>query len=315
MSPWLIGGVSQDQGNLLQELVGSAIAGASPTNPLAAIGSRIFHFFLFGTTVSLGFRPPWEIRWLSLPLMPIALGLWLIIIGYGVLKLRKPGSDRMGRCLMIGLVITLFMGFVLTPFGADPSGRYFLPLAIPLAILVADFLINLKGRYRKWLRALILIGLLGFNLWGTIESAVQKPPGITTQFNAITQIDRSQDQELIDFLVDQGERRGYSNYWVSYPLAFLSDEEIIFVPYLPYHLDFRYTSRDSRYKPYEDQVSSSDRVAYITTHHPQLDDYIRSSLTKLNVHWKERKIGDYQIFYQLSKVVTPSDIKLGIDSP
>jgi hypothetical protein len=184
-----------------------------------------------------------------------------------------------------------------------------------MALIVTDFLVDLRGRYRRWFRILLLIGLLGFNLWGTIESAFRKPPGITTQFNAITQVDHSQDHALIDFLTDQGERRGYSNYWVSYPLAFLSNEGLIFVPYLPYHLDFRYTLRDSRYGPYEDQVASSDQVAYITTHHPELDDYIRSSLTEMNVHWQESKIGDYQIFYQLSKVVTPSDMGLGINSP
>jgi hypothetical protein len=160
-----------------------------------------------------------------------------------------------------------------------------------------------------------LVGLLGFNLWGTVESALQKPPGITTQFNAITQIDHSQDDALIEFLTSKGETRGYSNYWVSYPLAFLSGEELIFVPHLPYHLDFRYTLRDSRYKPYEAQVALSDQVAYITTHHPELDDYIRSSLGGLKVDWQEAKIGDYQIFYQLSKVVSPTEIGLGVNSP
>lgn len=315
VSPWLVWGLSQGQGNLLQELAGSAIAGASPTDPLTAIGSRITNLLLFGSTVSLGFRPPWEIRWLSLPLMPIALVLWLIIIGHGILNLQRPGPGRMGRYVMIGLVITLILGFILTPFGADPSGRYFLPLAVPIALIVTDFLLDLRGRYRRWLRMLVLIGLLGFNLWGTVESAFQKPPGITTQFNATTQIDHSQDHALVAFLTDQGERRGYSNYWVSYPLAFLSNEELIFVPYLPYHLDFRYTRRDSRYGPYEDQVALSDRVAYITTHHPELDDHIRSSLKGLNVHWQEAKIGDYQIFYRLSKVVTPTDLGLEINSP
>lgn len=314
-SPWLVSGLSQGQGILIEELTGSAIAGASSTDFLTAIGSRITHLLLFGSTVSLGFRPPWEIRWLSLPLLPIALTLWLIIIGHGIRKLRRPGPDRLGRRVMIGLVITLLLGFILTPFGADPSGRYFLPLAAPMALIVTDFLVDLRGRYRRWLRTLVLIGLLGFNLWGTVESALRKPPGITTQFNAITQIDRSQDHALIAFLTDQAESKGYSNYWVSYPLAFLSQEELIFVPYLPYHLDFRYTLRDSRYGPYEAQVALSDRVAYITTHHPQLDDYIRSSFKGFNVHWQEAKIGDYQIFYQLSKVVTPTDMGLGINSP
>ncbi|HEY44869.1 MAG TPA: glycosyltransferase family 39 protein [Anaerolineae bacterium] len=313
--PWLGWGLFHDQGFLIQELAGSAIAGASPTDPLAAIGSRILHLLIFGSTVSLGFRPPWEIRWLSLPLMPFALIVWLIILGYGILSWRRPGPERLGRYLMMGIVFTLLLGFTLTPFGADPSGRYFLPLAVPMALLVTNFLVDLKGRYRTGLRVLILLGLLGFNLWGTIESAIRNPPGITTQFDEVTQIDHSQDRALIHFLSERGESRGYSNYWVSYPLAFLSNEDLIFVPYLPYHLDFRYTPRDSRYEPYEDQVAISERVAYITTHHPALDEYIRSSFKGLDVRWKEVRIGDYQIFYNLSRVVVPTEIGLGILSP
>jgi 4-amino-4-deoxy-L-arabinose transferase-like glycosyltransferase len=313
--PWFGWGLFHGQDLPIQELAGSAIAGASPTEPLTAIGSRALYLLVFGITVSLGFRPPWEIRWLSLPLMPFALTLWLIIIGYGILNWRRPCPERLGRSLMIGIVITLILGFILTPFGADPSGRYFLPLAVPLALLVADFLVSFEGRYRIGLRMLILIVLLGFNLWGTVESAIRNPPAITTQFDVITQIDHSQDHALIQFLTERGESRGYSNYWVSYPLAFLSNEELIFVPYLPYHADFRYTPRDSRYEPYEDQIALSDQVAYITTHHLALDEYIRLSFKGLDVQWEETTIGDYQIFYHLSRTVKPIEIVLGILSP
>ena len=90
------------------------------------------------------------------------------------------------------------------------------------------------------------------------------------------QVDHRYDQALIDFMRQQDERRGYGNYWVAYPLAFLSGEDLIFVPRLPYHPDFRYTERDDRYLPYDEQVSRSQRVAYITTNHPDLDEYLRS---------------------------------------
>ena len=51
------------------------------------------------------------------------------------------------------------------------------------------------------------------------------PPGITTQFNPVTQIDQRQTAKLITFLRENDERYGYTNYWVSYPLAFLSQEK------------------------------------------------------------------------------------------
>jgi hypothetical protein len=120
---------------------------------------------------------------------------------------------------------------------------------------------------------------------------------------------------LIDFLHQQGEQRGYSNYWVAYPLGFLSQEELIFVPRLPYHQDFRYTERDDRYDPYDRWVAEAQRVAYITTNHPALDGRLRAAFAALGVTWKEAKIGDFQIFFALSQPVRPEQIGLGVNAP
>ena len=115
----------------------------------------------------------------------------------------------------------------------------------------------------------------------------------------------------MEFLRQEGEDRGYTNYWVSYPLAFLSREELIFVPRLPYHLDFRYTERDDRYEPYDDLVAESDHAAYITTNHPALDELLRSGFIQDGLTWQEIQIGDYHVFYDLSAPIRPNDIGLG----
>jgi hypothetical protein len=147
-----------------------------------------------------------------------------------------------GQALLAGVILALAAGFVLTPFGADPSGRYFLPLAIPLALFAADLILALREKAGAW--AFALVGLvLAYNAWGTAQCTLRYPPGLTTQFNAVTQVDTRASADLIAFLLEHGERRGYANYWVSYPLAFLSQEELIFTPRLPYHTDFRYTER------------------------------------------------------------------------
>jgi hypothetical protein len=121
---------------------------------------------------------------------------------------------------------------------------------------------------------------------------------MTTQFDAVTQIDHSYDDELIEFLNQTGENRGYTNYWVAYPLAFLSDESLIFVPRLPYHQDLRYTQRDDRYFPYGLVVDQADSTAYITTNNPPLDEQIRAGFLDLDVSWQETVIGDYQISFE-----------------
>jgi hypothetical protein len=166
---------------------------------------------------------------------------------------------------------------------------------------------------RTWGNYVLLgVGMvLIFNLWGTTQSVASTPPGVTTQFDSVTQIDHRYDQALIQFLQAEGEEFGYTNYWVGYPLAFLSAEELLFIPSLPYHPDLRYTSRDNRYEPYTQQVIESPQAAYITTHNPRLDQQIRSGFKQLGVAWKEKVIGDFRIYYQISAKVTPKQIGLG----
>jgi len=222
----------------------------------------------------------------------------------------KKDFHQGAKRLLVGVMLTLVAGFVLMPFGADPSGRYFLPLAIPLSLFASALILELKKRYNKIAYGLVAL-LMVYYLLGIIQSALRFPPGVTTQFYAPTRVDHRYDDELIEFLHKEGENRGYSNYWVAYPLAFLSHEELIFTPRLPYHLDFRYTERDNRYPPYEGLVAQADRVAYITTNHPELEDYLREKFDQLNVSWKELRIGSYHIFYHLSQTVRPVEIGLG----
>ncbi|GEM_PF-149135 len=298
-------GVSQ----LLIELGGGAIAGVEGAGWLESVGMHLVSLLLLGSTVIFGLRPPWEVRWLAAPLIPFVLAFWGWVGLFVVRRIREGGRQREGVLLLCGVVFTLLAGFVFTPFGADPSGRYFLPLAVPLALFAAAMLVDLWPRSRGLAAALFAVVLV-FHLWGTLQAA-EYPPGLTTQFDAVTQIDHRYDDELIAFLRQQGIRRGYTNYWVAYPLAFLSQEELIFVPALPYHLDFRYTRRDNRYAPYNRLVAEAGQVAYITTNHPALEAFLRARFAELGVSWQEARIGDFQVFYGLSRAVRPEEIGLG----
>ena len=183
---------------------------------------------------------------------------------------------------------------------------------MPLALFLAEGLNALRAQSR-WLANGLMLGVVTFNLWGTVQSAVRVPPGFTTQFDAVAQVDQRAMPELIAFLREHGETRGYTNYWVSFPLAFLSDEELIYEARLPYHLDFRYTLRDSRYLPYTQAVQRGARVVYITTRHPPLDKRLRENLEALGATFSEKQIGDFHVFYALSRVVTPEELGLGLE--
>lgn len=309
-APYWIYGLQNGWAVLLRELTGGGIAGVEEGHWLVTTWTHLWSFFLFGGTAVFGMRPSWAVRWLALPLLPLAMAFWTGVVAYTLTRLRAGASHRRGAGLLIGVMVTLALGFVFTPFGADPSGRYFLPLIPPLALFAAEALLELATRYGRGILALAALVLV-YNLWGTVQSAQTYPPGITTQFDAVAQVDHRYMPALMAFLREHGETRGYTNYWVAYPLAFLSQEEIIFVPRLPYHEDFRYTPRDDRYPPYDDVVTRSERVAYITTNHPALDARLREGFQSLGVDFSERQIGDYHVFYALSRVVRPEEVGIG----
>jgi uncharacterized protein YneF (UPF0154 family) len=273
---------------------------------------------LFGGTAIMGLRPTWEIRWIALPLAPFVLLFWAAVALYSMRKMRRELKDGprnasySNSILLGGIILIVAIGFITTPFGADPSGRYFLPVGIVMAIMASQAVLNWKN---KWGNFIFLgVGLvLVFHLWGTLEVTRRVPPGFTTQIDAVTQVDHQFDQDLIEFLHSEGEYYGYTNYWVTYPLAFLSDESLIFISRLPYHQDLRYTTRDDRYPPYDRLLAQAQRTAYITTNNPLLDEQLRTGFEKLGVSWLEKKIGDYQVYYHLSKPVNPEDIGLGED--
>ena len=308
--PWWLGNLGSVD-VALQELFGSAIKSTATAGSLTGnVGMRVFNFVILGLPALFGLRFPWSIQgpplWLAAP----TLALYLGALGYALrfVTSRSDESPRWhGQLLLWGVGATLFLGFALTPFGGDPSGRYFLPLYLPLFIFTAQALASLWERIGRW--AWVLLGIvLAFNLIGTAQAALKNPPGITTQFEEITQVDHRYDAELIRFLRERGETRGYGNYWVAYPIAFLSSEDIILVPHLPYKADLRYTSRDDRYPPYTQVVEQAANVVYVTTNHPKLDALLREGFARLGVTYRETQIGSYHVFHDLSRRVSPPDV-------
>ncbi len=306
--PLFVYGLRNGFSQLWMELGGKAIAGVEGVGFLGQIGQHLVNLVLLGSTVIFGFRPPWGVSWLVLPLIPFVLMVWVGLFVFTFRRFRHGGS-LIGeeKLLIAGVAICLLAGFVLTPFGADPSGRYFLPLAAPMSLFAAWGFLSLPVKRRFYIYGIFAL-LLGFNFLSILQAASQYPPGLTTQFYEPTRIDHRYDSELIQFLTEKGETLGYSNYWVAYPLAFLSQEKLIFVPRLPYHQDFRYTSRDDRYAAYDQMVGSANHAAYITTRHEALDERLRNAFTSIGVTWLEKQIGDYRIFYHLSRKVEPGEI-------
>jgi 4-amino-4-deoxy-L-arabinose transferase-like glycosyltransferase len=306
ISPWIAGWIKMGTA-ALRELGGSAIAGAVSGGPGTVFLLRVLNGLVFGTTALFGLRPSWEIHWLAPALLPFALAIHLSAIIFTARNLRARDAARPARWMMAGSVAILALVYLFTPFGNDPSGRYFLPLILVLAAFCAELIVRAAARFGRWAYVLGLV-LFVFQAMGTAESAQRTPPGITTQFDPVAQLDQRDLPKVIDFLRAQGETRGYTNYWVSFPLAFLSGEEIIFTARLPYHADLRYTPRDDRYPPYDALVDASSRVAYITTNNPALDARLEAAFASRGIRYRVEQIGDFRIYYNLSAPLRPEDI-------
>jgi len=299
--PWWLG-----QGYV--EVVGLLdAAGSFP----GSVGARALNFVALGLPALFGLRFPWSFGgpplWLAVP----ALALYLGALGYG-LRRSDEGTARSGRLLLWGVCGVLVLGFVLTPYGGDPSGRYFLPMYLPLFIFTADALVALWERVGRWAWGLLGVVLV-FNLVSTGQAALTYPPGISAHFNPIAQVDHRYDSELIDFLRTHDGTRGYANYWVSYPIAFLSGEEIVLVPRLPYKISLCYSSHDDRYVPYGEWVGASSTVVYVTTDLPALNGLLREQFAALGVDFHEVQIGSYHVFYDLSRKVTPGELDIPVE--
>jgi 4-amino-4-deoxy-L-arabinose transferase-like glycosyltransferase len=305
--PWWLHAYQQGFASLMAELLGNNVA-VETGSWLARSGQHLFNLFVLGGTAGLGFRPPWEVRWLVLPLLPLILVFWTAV-PFWFVKFTRKNTYRLERLILVGILLVFCAAFLFTSFGVDPSGRYFLPSFWVYTLLAGSVAVDLKVNLRWKIAAIALVVI--FQAWGTLNCVQRNPPGLTTQFYQPTVYDHSTYPQLIDFLEEHGETRGYSTYWVSYPLAFRSQESLIFTPALPYHTDLSYAERDNRYAPYTRLVEQSQQVAYITARNNELDAYLREAFTQLGVRWKEQSIGDFRVFYDLSTAVRPQEMGLG----
>ncbi len=303
---WWFSFISSDNISLFTELTGSAVA-VERTSYLQQIWQHFLSFILFGPTVMFGLRPPWDVKIIMPYFAPVVVFFWGLVLVQMMRKWSKISKRyRLFFTILIGVGFIQFLGYVFTSFGVDPSGRYFLPFYIPLAIFAAYVLVTFKN---SRLIATLFSMVILFNIIGVFTLA-RNPPYLTTQFYSPAQVNSAEMPALIKLLQQNGEFGGYSNYWVSYPLAFLSNEEIIAVPELPYHDDLRYTTRDNRIPSYNSKLANQDSVFYITTNNPSLDILIRQKLFEHQVQYQYHEVGDFHVFYNLSKKISPEQLGL-----
>ncbi|MDZ4765454.1 MAG: glycosyltransferase family 39 protein [Chloroflexota bacterium] len=306
-APWWVFNVENNFAGLsfLTGSTGSAFAGADVfTLPLE---QRLIGLFLLGLPTLIGLRFPWSPAFFAPIVGVIVLASFVI----AVVRLARRDNrieplmnpDARGYVLVTILIFCLI--YFASRFSFDPTGRYFLPLALPLLVAFSVGVVALKARA---LQIAVVALIVGYFAAGQISAATTLPPGLTTQFNLDTHIPNDDDAALIAYLEAEGLTRGYTNYWIAFRLAFLSGERLIYSAALPYKPDLTYTPLDQRYPFYRDAVNAAARagelVAIVTAQIAAVDARIAALLTARGVtDYRITSIGGYRVYQDVPPAV------------
>ncbi len=273
-----------------------------PAGPL----DRLLSLILFGLPALLGLRAPWLPHYHPLPILLAAL----VLVGASALFwLCQPAAttaEPAARRLLAGFVAVNLLTLLVFSYGIDPTGRYLLPLYLPLLLALGALAAHLWRTRRAAAIALLLAAWLVYGSATFLAAA--SPDRLTTQFDPLSRFDNRHDAALMAFLEAEGIDAGYSNPWVGFRLAFLSGERLAFAPKLPYKADLNYTSEDNRLPQLEARANASPNPAYITTLNPRLEASLRRRFAAAGITYSEFQIGPFHIFYDLSAPITPAEL-------
>ncbi|MBZ0276382.1 MAG: hypothetical protein K8I60_09565, partial [Anaerolineae bacterium] len=280
---------------------------SSQTGEFAGIGlpymppeQRALGLFVLGTPALVGLRFPWASAYF-LPMIGLAaLGVYGAAL-YRLLRVHNPLRTD-GRALVVGMLGLFALVFVASTFGVDSTGRYFVPLALPLGILLGTLADSLWGRlsgYRRILPVILVALVIGYQAAGEITAATT-PPGFTTQFDPVSHVANDHDADLIAFLDEHQLYNGCTNYWVAFRLAFLSDERMQYHAALPYKINLSYNAADNRYPAYAEATNNATNIAYITTNLPELDTRLATAFADRGLRYQQAEIGDFHVYYDFA---------------
>ena len=144
--------------------------------------------------------------------------------------------------------------------------------------------------------------VIGYSLVGVVTAVTTIPPGLTTQFNLETHIPNDDDEALIDFLDAHQLYHGYTNYWISFRLAFLSGDRMQYSAALPYKTDLSYTPFDDRYPPYRAATNAAPdaQIAYITANVAEVKARLEAIFAERGVTYQSAQVGVYHVYYDFA---------------
>lgn len=258
---------------------------------------KVIALGVIGFSALYGFRAPWETVFLGGLATVLAGGVYILLISDMLLHWRRSGA--LWRWVLACIAV-LSAVFLLSSF-QDATGRYLLPIWVPISIGVAAGISYLRPRS---IGVVALAVLLTFQAITVLQTA--QDSGLEAQLDADLRLSAQHDAALLAFLHEAGYTHGYSSYWVSYRMMFIAEEAVIFDTSLPYD-ENGYRPQNNRYEPYVEAVAGVERVVWITQNFPALDAVIADKLADASVTYATTDIGPYRIYFDFSERVAPAE--------
>jgi hypothetical protein len=188
--------------------------------------------------------------------------------------------------------------FALVPKATDQPNMRYLFFAVPfLAIAVARVAAApaveapAAGSSPRWVPYAAIVVALGMTVVGLQRVYVVSEVERSTRVGNVGDVDG-----VIDHLDAQGITAAYGSYWVSFRVAFESEERIIVVQ--PWD--------EQRYQPYLDRVRADPPRTWIVEPGRSYDS-LRAALSEIGVGSSETPIDDF-IVVTTDRVVDPDEL-------
>ena len=205
-------------------------------------------------------------------------------------------------CVPVVFAASGFGGASLNPYGFDATGRYTLPLATVLPLLLAGLLRGIWRLRRRWGRAIatiLALVVLGNTLIGYAAANDQQ----IFQSEYWHRLPTS-DTALLGCLDAWNIRDVWMNHWAGYPLMFDTGEQIVAADYNDVVLNgginrLPWTLR---------QVGAAPRPAFVLVTGTASTTPLAVKLRALGVTYRRCLALPYQVIQPLSRRVDPREV-------
>ena len=212
------------------------LPGTDLASQLAAFGSLAW-VALGGGDESVGDANPVQAALL-------VAGLVVVPLAFGVAALRRHTPAFGTRAVSVGL---LLLATAPHTAAAYEGARYLVPLVLCAASLTGALLATAGGLVRHGRVAAVVLACVCFGV-----ANLSLYPSAPALLGAPDLAAIGETRLALAALQQRGLRTGYADYWAAYPITYLSAEQIIVAPDLP----FFWRARTDRYPVYTDRVDA-----------------------------------------------------------